>query len=62
MGPEWTPVVKDIKKIVIVRGLAVSASLRINDFFAWLRLCQDQAKCAQSDALAYVDMPAVTKT
>ena len=29
----------------------VSASLRVSSFFSWLHLCQDQATCAQPQAL-----------
>ena len=39
----------------------MSASFRFNLLFAWLRLCQDQSTCAQPEALALTNLPAVTK-
>ena len=39
----------------------MSASFRLKLLFAWLRLCQDEATCAQSEALAHTNPPTVTK-
>ena len=42
-------------------NVTVSASLRVGLLYAWLRLCQDPATWAQSEALAKLNPPLVTK-
>ena len=39
----------------------MSASIRVSLLYAWPRLCQDQAACAQSEALLHTNSPRVTK-
>ena len=41
--------------------LTVSASFRISLLFVRLRLCQDQVTSAQSEALAHVSLPVLSK-
>ena len=39
----------------------MSASFWVGLFFAWLRLCQYQAACAQSEVIVHVNSPTITK-
>ena len=39
----------------------MSASFQVSLLLAWLRLYQDQATCAQPEALAHTNLPTVTK-
>ena len=39
----------------------MSTLFGVSLLFAWRRLCQDQATCAQSEALAHTSVPAEMK-
>ena len=46
---------------IVITSSTASASLRVSLLYAWIRLCQNQATCAQLEALGRTNKHLTTK-